>query len=246
MLPLFVLGVALFIGILLLGRWFVSTEPKVLIKVFGWVALIALVVVALFLLLTGRVAWALFTLPALIGWFMRFRAVARTAKNYSRMAAASSGGGGAASDESSQVETGFFRMVLDHANGDMDGEVLAGKHQGKWLNELTKGDLLSVLDECRDDEQSVLVLQAYLDRLYPDWRSDQQEGSSTSNRRPHSGDGAMGREDALDVLGLTEGATESEIKEAHRRLMSGMHPDHGGSTYLASKINQAKDVLLGN
>lgn len=245
MLPLFILGVALFVGILLLGRWFVSTEPKVLIKVFGWVSLLVLVVVGLFLLLTGRVAWALFTLPALFGWFMRFRAIARTAKNYSKMAAAGSGGGGG-SEESSQVETGFFRMVLNHANGDMDGEILTGQYQGKWLNELSMGELLFVLDECRGDEQSESVLQAYLDRLYPDWRSNQNEGSKTGSRRPHSGDGAMGREDALDVLGLTEGATKREIKEAHRRLMSGMHPDHGGSTYLASKINQAKDVLLGN
>ena len=238
MLPSFILGVALLVGIMLLFRWFVSAEPKVLIKVFGWVTLVVLVVVGLFLLLTGRVAWALFTLPALFGWFMRFRSIARTAKNYSKMAAAGSGGGGGTGDESSEVETGFFRMVLNHAN--------AGKNQGKWLNELTKGELLSMLDECRNDEQSVLVLQAYLDRLYPDWRNNQNEGSKSENRRPHSGDGAMGREDALDVLGLTEGATEKEIKEAHRRLMSGMHPDHGGSTYLASKINQAKDVLLGN
>ena len=55
----------------------------------------------------------------------------------------------------------------------------------------------------------------------------------------------MSRAEALDVLGLKEGATEAEIRDAHHRLIAGLHPDHGGSTYLAAKINQARDVLVG-
>ncbi len=239
MLPLFILGLALLVGILLLGRWYVSADPKTLVKVIKWTTLVVLVVVGLFLLLTGRLAWALFTVPALFGWFMRFRSIARTASNFSKMAAAA-GGSGAANDDTSQVETRFFRMVLNHGSGDMDGEILEGSFQGKWLNELGEVDLLSLLEDCRDvDEQSAVVLQAYLDRLYPDWHRNDGGG------RPHSSDDAMDRAAALDVLGLTEGATEAEIKEAHHRLMAGLHPDHGGSTYLASKINQAKDFLLG-
>ena len=56
----------------------------------------------------------------------------------------------------------------------------------------------------------------------------------------------MTRAEALDVLGLDDGASEQDIKDAHHRLIGGLHPDHGGSTYLAAKINQAKDVLLGD
>jgi hypothetical protein len=57
--------------------------------------------------------------------------------------------------------------------------------------------------------------------------------------------GAMSREEAYEVLGLHQGASEAEIREAHRRLMRGAHPDAGGSDWLAARINQARDILLG-
>ena len=56
---------------------------------------------------------------------------------------------------------------------------------------------------------------------------------------------AMSRAEALKVLGLDEGAMEDDIRAAHRRLILQNHPDKGGSSYLAAKINEARRVLLG-
>jgi hypothetical protein len=57
--------------------------------------------------------------------------------------------------------------------------------------------------------------------------------------------GGMDRAQALAVLGLPEAASEAEISAAHRRLITSLHPDQGGSDFLAAQINEARDVLLG-
>lgn len=62
---------------------------------------------------------------------------------------------------------------------------------------------------------------------------------------PPRREGPMSREDAYAVLGLKPGASVAEIRAAHRRLMRGAHPDGGGSDWLAARINQARDILLG-
>ena len=64
------------------------------------------------------------------------------------------------------------------------------------------------------------------------------EARSPSGRR-----GRMTREEALQVLGLSSSATADDVRREYRRLMKKMHPDLGGSSYLAAKINEARDVL---
>ncbi len=238
--PYLILGIALVAGLLLAGRWYVSAEPRTLIKVVKW-ALVGLVgFIAVFFVVSGKLVWAIATLPALIPWFMRARSVARMAKTFSRMSQAAGMSG--ASGETSEVETSYLRMTLEHDSGRMTGEVLSGEYAGKRLEEMALGQLVELLKTCwRDDDESARLLEAYLDREFGDWRETARAG----NQQNSSSGAVMDWAEALQILGLEDGANEDEIKEAHRRLIAGMHPDHGGSDYLAAQINRAKDLLLG-
>jgi len=133
-------------------------------------------------------------------------------------------------------------MELDHDTGAMRGTVLKGAHAGKALDGLQQGALFALYFEAgRDDVETARLLEAYMDRtLGADWRVDAERQRSAASSRS-----GMSREEALKVLGLKEDATEDEIRSAHRRLMMQNHPDRGGSDYIAAKINEAKDVLLG-
>lgn len=146
--------------------------------------------------------------------------------------------------QTSEVRTRFLRMRLDHASGALSGEVLEGRYQGRHLIHLDLAQLLELLAECRQDEQSAAVLEAYLDRERSDWRTQADPGEGQAGSTGGFS-GPMSQDEALRILGLAPGASAAEILEAHRRLMQKLHPDRGGSTYLATKINQAKDLLLG-
>ena len=154
-----------------------------------------------------------------------------------------------AEGQRSKVRTAFLELELDHDSGDMDGRVLKGSFRGKSLSSLDLSSLLELRRECRAaDPQSAQLIDAYLDRSHPDWREkageDEGEGAEAGPESGQTSDG-MNREEALEILGLTEGANAKAIHKAHRALMKKLHPDQGGSTYLAAKINQAKDILLG-
>ena len=245
-----ILGVALLAAFLLGVRWYatanVRTLKKVLIFVVGGLAVAA----ALFFVITGRFAWAMFAASVLLPMLLRARQVYRTAKNFSRMTGA---GQGAQTGQTSDVETRFLRMGLDHDTGEVWGEVLAGPFTGRRLADMSLDDLIDLLRQCwTDDADSVRVLEAYLDRTHPDWR-ERAEASSGAGSGQGAGaggggpaSGPMSRAQALAVLGLEEGASKEEIKAAYQRIISGLHPDHGGSDYLAAQVNEAKAVLLGN
>ncbi len=122
----------------------------------------------------------------------------------------------------------------------MTGTVLAGVYAGRALETLTRPELVNLRAEfARDDPDSVNLLEAYLDRRFAGWReADQGQGQARGSA------GAMSRREACEILGLSEGASAAEIISAHRTLMKKLHPDHGGSTALAARVNQAKDVLM--
>ncbi len=141
-----------------------------------------------------------------------------------------------------QMETSYLRMILDQVTGEITGHILRGEFKGQPLKALSLEQLLGFLKQCMaDDAESTAMLMAYLDRYFPGWRSHQGHANDKQQWQQQS---EMTIEEACSILGVTEKASEKEILEAHKSLIQKMHPDRGGSDYLAAKINHAKDVLL--
>ena len=246
MLAYAVLGVALLAGILLILRWFVSAEPKTLVRAGVWIALGGVSLLAVLLAATGRLQWMLASAMVLLPWLMPLiRAYQRANGGFRRAWSESDGG------RTSEVKTRFLRMSLDHDSGELDGVILEGPLAGSQLAEMSLADLLDLLRLCRrEDPQSAQVLEAYLDRAHPDWRAGADASGGGAGQTSQHGntrdDGAMMTpQEAYEILGLEPGASESDIKSAHHRLIASLHPDKGGTNYLAAKVNQARRVLLG-
>jgi hypothetical protein len=231
-------GFAILGGLLMLVYLFVNADPARLARNLKWtgITIAAIAVVALILLPPAR-EFAALLLPLAMATPLLARI--RTVLDRYRPPA-----GG----QTSTVATAFLRMTLDHDTGSMEGTILRGRFAGMRLDELGPADLLALLRECRaEDEEGARLLEAYLDRVRPDWRDElagERAGGGGSGAGTRSTSGDMSVEEAYAILGLSAGADAEAIKEAHRRLMVKLHPDHGGSGYLATKINRARDALL--
>ena len=231
------LGICLIAGFALLAKWFLSADPRQLARVlrYGGIGLAAAVVLLLALTrnLGPALALLVFFLPMILGW-RDLRRRARAAR-------------GPSSGQQSRLQTAMLEVELDHDSGQMSGTVVSGRFQGRSLGELSLEDVKDLLRECgQNDPQSVPIVEAFLDRHFgPEWREDHDEATSAGGDRQRAGSGAMTVEEAYALLGLAPGATNEEIKTAHHRLMKKFHPDQGGSDYIAAKLNQAKDLLLG-
>ena len=231
--PEILLGGAILFLLLWAVNAFAKVDPKLAARVLralgGGVALL----VAGFLLLRGEIGAAI---PVgalglgLLGWVSLWPATfgARTQKS---------------TGQTSRVSSAFLEMELDHDSGAMHGRVLAGPHTGAALDALDLPALLNLFAAIDSDSRDLLA--AYLDRREPGWREHAQTDAGAGAGRsspPHGG--KMTEEEAYQVLGIQPGASAQDISRAHRSLMKKLHPDQGGSTYLAARVNDAKDVLL--
>lgn len=257
MLGRLIILIAAGVGVYLLLRWFARTPPHKVARgvrqglIYGGIGLLVL------LAATGRLHWIFVALGALVPvvqrGFMLMRALPLV-QQVLRMAGvaipgvAGAGGGSGQGGRVSTIRTRFLTMTLEHGSGEMDGEIIDGPHQGRHLSELPLETLVELVGEYRrQDQQSAAVLEAYLDRHHgPEWRQDTGHEERSGDGGHGDDGGRMSHDEALAILGLQAGADEQAIREAHRRLMQKLHPDRGGSDWLASRINLAKDTLLGN
>lgn len=148
-----------------------------------------------------------------------------------------------AEGQKSTVRSAHLEMELDHDTGEMDGTILTGRLQGVRLSSLSREEITSLYFDFRSDPDSISLLESFLDRYHSDWR-DHVDADDSRKQNDPSGFDTMTRQEAYQILGLEPDASAEEIHRAWRRLMKGVHPDSGGSAFLAAKINAAKDILL--
>ncbi|NIX77731.1 DnaJ domain-containing protein [Microvirga terricola] len=145
----------------------------------------------------------------------------------------------------SRIRSAMIEMEIDHATGAVEGSVLAGAYIGRRLSALDQESLRRLYEECSAlDPEGVPLLEAYFDRRFSGWREDAQ-GDRDTRTRTQAQAGAMSKDEAYQILGLQPGASLDEVRQAHRTLIKKLHPDQGGTAYLAARVNQAREVLLG-
>ena len=233
----FIAGCALLVLLLLAGWLLSSANPRKLAIVIRRAAGVAALAAAGFLILRGAlpiaIPLAVFGLSLLgrggLGLGGPFGSAHKTP------------------GQKSHVRTDRLEMELDHDSGHMEGQCLSGRFGGRKLSTLSDREAMELLNELHQDgAPEAGLMEAYLDWRLPGWRdegSGQAERAQPGRRRARGSH--MSAEEAYAVLGIGPDASEEDVRQAHRRLMMKMHPDQGGSTYLAARINEAKEVLLG-
>jgi hypothetical protein len=235
------LGLVLLGAIAIAGLLWIQSKPrKQRRQAYIRFATVMAMVMLIYLAVTGRLHWLGAVVAALLPFLRRILPLILRALPFLNHLRRQRSSSTQSAGNRSEVQTAVIRMTLDHDSGVMYGTVLTGPLEGRELGNLSEQEFIELLRYCREqDQESARLLEAYLDKRFGDsWRQDDP------GQTPPQQESTMNREEALQILGLSAGASREEIIEAHRRLMQRLHPDRGGSDYLAAKINQAKDLLL--
>jgi hypothetical protein len=232
-------GVCVAILVWWVSKLFAGTNPKLLAKVLKTGGGVVSLAVAALLMLRGRLDMAVFV-GGIGAWLLGWSAYGPGGLRFPW-----SGGGKVETPGArSKVASVLLEMELDHDSGGMTGKVVAGSFAGRALDALSLPELGALMRECLGgDPEGARLLEAYLDRRTPGWR-EHADGNSDAGQGRAPGAGAMSQQEAYEILGLQPGAGEQAVREAHRALMKRIHPDAGGTSGLAARVNQAKDVLL--
>lgn len=223
--------VALLLVLLGAAMIFLRADPAKLASGMRTVGPVLLALVGVAVLLVGRQGIGGLILSAALAWYGSMRMKRPPTK--------------LSPGKHSTVRTAALEMELDHDTGSLEGLVLAGRHEGKMLGAMALAELQQLYRELPGDPESRQLLETYLDSRFPVWRKD-AEANGGDGLGVAPGAGAMTKEEAYKILGLEAGAAAADVRKAHRRLMQRLHPDIGGTSFLAARINEAKDVLLSN
>ena len=236
--PTLIAGVVAVVLLYSLLQMFRAANPVVLaraIKIGGGVVALA---VAAFTGLRGELAVAIplgIFGAGLLGWSPF------GPSGFSNIGAMFGGGRQRSPGQASRVRSQYLDMSLDHDSGELSGRIVDGPDAGRSLDEFDLAQLMAM--SAGFGAESVALLESYLDRRFPAWRQNAQ-GDAAGGQRRAATSGKMTDEEAYQILGLQPGAGRDDISRAHRALMKKLHPDQGGSTYLAARVNEAKDTLL--
>jgi hypothetical protein len=227
------IAVEIFVGLLLLALVvvaFLKSSPAALASTVRLTGPALLGIGGLLTVAIGRAAPGAVMVAAALAWLGLMRLSRKPHKPKS---------------QPSMVRTAALEMELDHETGALEGLVLAGRREGRQLGKLGKSELIALYKELAADSESRQLLEAYLDSRFPVWRKD-AKANLGKGLGGAPGSGPMTKEEAYKVLGLEAGAAAADVREAHRRLMQRLNPDVGRTSFLAARINEAKDVLLSN
>ncbi|WP_417584019.1 DnaJ domain-containing protein [Pelagibacterium sp.] len=231
-------GATVLIGIYLYSL-FLRAEIRQLVRTLRWVVGGGLIVGAALMGLRGQMLLASFMAAGGLGVIMR-----------GRLGPIDFGAGMSSPNNVSAVSSRYLDMRLEHETGAVSGIVRTGHFAGRDLSALSAEECWAFYDEVSDDPDSLALFKSWLDANRAGWRDyfADEFGMETENDDPedahNSAPTVTGLEEAYEMLGLKPGAGPDAIRAAHRKLMKKVHPDTGGSAFLAAKINQAKDLLL--
>ncbi len=237
-------GLILLSAVALAGYMWVQSRPPQLRERAKWQLIILLAaLMLLYLSVTGRLHWIGAFMALLLPFGRRLIPLLRylpfLQQLYKRRQRQTQ-----SHHNSSRVQSAILDMSLDHDSGAMHGTILQGPLTGQTLDSLSETRFIELLQYCRDhDQESTQLLEVYLDKRFGDsWRQDDPGAGKDAHINQSA---PLSETEAYDILGLTPDASHDDIISAHRRLIQKLHPDRGGSNYLAARINEAKDRLLG-
>ena len=243
------LVICLFLLIVVGVQKFLKSAPKYGKPFLIRAGLIVLALALVMLALSGRLHWIIGLLAGLLPFLRRLMplllpllrflpTLQRAHRKYRPQHKNANSNRG--SGKGSVITTLLLKMSLDHDSGEIYGEITGGEFKGRELDQLNVEELALFYKQCQQqDTEAVRLLETYIQRN----RQEEWE-QLAKNSQTAASNTELTIEEAWEILGLRPGSSKEDILLAHKRMMMRVHPDKGGSNYLASKINQAKELLL--